>query len=615
MCGITSYIGKEEALPHLLNGLERLEYRGYDSAGVAVQHSGEIEVLKTAGKVAALRALSGQKKIPGTLGIAHTRWATHGAPADINAHPHTSKNGLVLVHNGVIENHRTLRKQLEDEGYEFASETDTEVLVQWIDKFYFDNTSLTLEEAVREALRFVEGAYALSLISPEDKDVLLVAANSSPLVIGIASDGFMAASDASPLVGVCTETFPLEDKSMVVFRDGTYKVTSLHDGQALSPDIETLQLNLDEISKKGYPHFMLKEIMEQPISILETMRGRIDPDTGEVVLGGLSDHTIQDRLKQIDRITLVGCGTSFYAGQVAAFLFRKYLGIDAKCVDAAEYCYSHPIITKGDVVFAISQSGETKDTLAAVEIAKEKGALVLGVVNVVGSRISRETDAGVYLHAGPEIGVASTKAFTSQITVLTMITILMANLRGVASGETRELAKALYAVPDAVSTILEMTEEVKRVAQEFTQAHNFLYLGRGIDLFVAQEGALKLTEVSYIHAEGMSASSMKHGPIALVDKDLSILFVAPKGTAQYSKLITNVHEAGSRGGKFIGVITEGDEEAKSLTDFAITIPEIHPDVAPLVSVIPLQLFAYHVATLRGNDVDQPRNLAKAVTVE
>lgn len=611
MCGIVGYIGTREAYPIILEGLKRLEYRGYDSAGVALQN-GSIKVFKKQGKVSVLEEHVGNQAEHCLVGMGHTRWATHGEPSDLNSHPHQSKsNRFALIHNGIIENYATIKEKLSRHGYEFQSATDTEVLVQLIEFFYDQPGTSSAEEAVRLALNEVVGAYGIIVMTSEEPDQLIVARKGSPIVVGIGEGEYIVASDAAPIVSYTKDVIYLEDEEMAILRKDGYEIKTIGN-LPRTPLLERIEMELEEIEKGGYDYFMLKEIMEQPRSIAESMRGRVNPENGVVWLGGLVD--VQDKLRNARRVIFVACGTSWHAGLVAEYLFEDFARIPVEVEYASEFRYRKPIIYPDDVIIAISQSGETADTLAAIELAKEAGALTLGVVNGVGSSIARETDSGVYIHAGPEIGVASTKAFTSQVTVLTLMAVYVAQLRGTATPEMRKAMKELVQVPEMVSQILENNEFIRTIGEEFQDASNFLYLGRGLNFPVALEGALKLKEISYIHAEGYPAAEMKHGPIALIDENMPVMFIATRDES-YDKIVSNLQEVVTRGGRVIAVVSEGDTIIRDLAEFVIEVPRINPVLMPLLTVIPQQLISYYIALVRGCDVDQPRNLAKSVTVE
>jgi glucosamine--fructose-6-phosphate aminotransferase (isomerizing) len=610
MCGIVGYIGQKQAYPILLEGLKRLEYRGYDSAGVAIQqdHDGRLLVVKSKGRISALEARMAGVNAAGTLGIAHTRWATHGAPSDANAHPHTDESGkLAVVHNGIIENWSALRQLLEQEGIKFRSETDTEVLAHLFARHYEGD----LEKAVQEGLREVRGAYGIAVIHADEPDVMVVARNGSPLIIGVGEGEYIVASDASAIIQHTTNVIYLEDREMATVRRDGLRTTTV-DAIPTHKQVQQVEWTLAEIEKKGYEHFMLKEIMEQAESLADTMRGRLDEAAGEVVLGGIRDAA--RALAHARRVVLVGCGTAWHAALVGEYLLEDLARIPTEVEYASEFRYRNPIIDQGTVVIAISQSGETADTLAAVREAKLKGALVFGVVNVVGSTIARETDAGVYLHCGPEIGVASTKAFTSQLVVLIMVSLFMGRRRHLAPYQAREVLKGLRAIPDQVRHVLKLNDQIQDVAARYKDCPNWLYLGRGYNFPVALEGALKLKEISYVHAEGLAAAEMKHGPIALITEGMPVVFLANRGL-QYEKVLSNMEEVRSRGGHIIAVGTEGDKEIGRLAQHVFAVPDVPEPFQPLLNVVPLQLLAYHVALARGCAVDKPRNLAKSVTVE
>lgn len=610
MCGIVGYIGYREAYPILIKGLKRLEYRGYDSAGVALLN-GNIDVFKKQGKVSELENHVAEEWSATTIGMGHTRWATHGEPNDVNAHPHLSASGdFALIHNGIIENYSTLRDKLKSQGVIFESNTDTEVLVQLIEMIY-TTEEVSVEEAMRLALNEVIGAYGIVVMSKHAPGQLIVARKSSPIVIGLGESEYIIASDATPIVGYTKDVIYLNDEEMAIITPEGHTVKSIQN-VLLTPYLQKIEMELEELEKGGYDYFMLKEIMEQPRSIKESMRGRIDPANKRVWLGGLVD--LHEPLREAKRFIFVACGTSWHAGLVGEYLFEEYARVPVEVEYASEFRYRNPIIHPDDVVIAISQSGETADTLAAVQIAKQRGAMVLGVVNVVGSSIARETHGGVYIHAGPEIGVASTKAFTSQVAVLSLMAAFIAQLRNTNLPKTRELTEAILQIPEKVRRILQQNEKIIEIAETFQYAANFLYLGRGYNFPVALEGALKLKEISYIHAEGYPAAEMKHGPIALIDENMPVVFIATQDES-YDKVVSNVEEVVSRRGRVIAVVTEGDKRIKELADFVIEIPQTHASLMPLLSVIPLQLLSYHVAVLRDCNVDQPRNLAKSVTVE
>ena len=614
MCGIVAYVGTEQAFPIVLKGLKRLEYRGYDSAGIAVLNDGKINNYKRKGKVSELENYVVDKDTEGTIGIGHTRWATHGLPNDINAHPHISNDGnLVLVHNGIIENYDSLKKELQTRGYNFVSETDTEVLVHLIDDVK-KSENVNTAEAVRIALNSVVGAYAIVVLSKDNPNQLIAARKSSPLVVGIGKNGeFYLASDATPIIEYTNEVVYLEDEEIaVVGTDSGLRIFSIQNKEK-TPYIQELEMQLEAIEKGGYEHFMLKEIHEQPRSIRDCFRGRLNVADGWVGLGGIKDY--EQQLASADRIIMLACGTSWHAALVGEYLFEELTRIPVEVDYASEFRYRNPIIGEKDIVIAISQSGETADTLAALRLAKSKGATILGINNVVGSSISRLTDAGSYTHAGPEIGVASTKAFTAQVTVLVLMALTIARKRGtINEAKFRRLITELDLIPDKVAQILKKTEAMKEIAKAYKDSTSALFLGRGILAPVALEGALKLKEISYIHAEGYPAGEMKHGPIALIDENMPVFVIATKGES-YEKMISNIQEVKARKGKIISIITEGDTQAKELSDHYIEIPYTDDNLVPLVATIPLQLISYYIAVMRGANVDQPRNLAKSVTVE
>lgn len=612
MCGIIAYIGTETAFPILIKGLQRLEYRGYDSAGVALLN-GSMHVYKKKGKVSELLNFTSDKNTSGTIGIGHTRWATHGKPDDANAHPHVSQSGRIsLVHNGIIENYAVLKKALIKKGHTFTSETDTEVLTHLIEEILVSE-NLPIAEAVRVALNSVTGAYAIVVMDSENPDVLIAARKASPLVIGIAEDGFLFASDATPIVEHTKQVVYLDDEQIaVVRRDGTFEIRS-NENVVQTPYVQELKMEIERLEKGGYDYFMLKEIHEQPTTIKDSMRGRINAEEGWVRLGGMRNHI--EKIKNADRIIIVACGTSWHSGLIAEYLIEDLARIPVEVEYASEFRYRNPIITEKDVVIAISQSGETADTLAALELANSKGAFTYGIVNSVGSSIARVTDAGSYIHAGPEIGVASTKAFTGQVTVLTLMALTIAKERGTISDEyLQELVTEMTLIPEKVAQVLENADKIKYIAGEFKDSENALYLGRGYNFPVALEGALKLKEISYIHAEGYPAAEMKHGPIALIDEKMPVFVIATNKSA-YEKVASNIQEVKARGGVLVAVVTEGDETISNMADYTIEIPDTIEPLTPLLSVIPMQLLSYHIAVLRGCDVDMPRNLAKSVTVE
>lgn len=613
MCGIVAYLGSKQAAPILIDGLYKLEYRGYDSAGISVIEGQQLSTYKCKGKVGQLDRIVDQDKIDATIGIAHTRWATHGPPNDVNAHPHNSQGGtLSVVHNGIIENYQTWKKILIEEGYVFRSDTDTEVLAHLLE-YFKKKYELSTQEALRQMLKKVVGAYAIVIIDQENPDVLLAARKSSPLVFGIGKDEYFIASDATP-IGQYTDQFIfLEDDQIIrIDRNEGYRIFSL-DNETVSGEIQEIDVQIEEIEKGGYPHFMLKEIHQQPQTIADSMRGRFDLEAQRLSVGGLLDHI--DKISQMKRIVLVACGTSWHTALVAEYLFEDVARISCEVEYASEFRYRNPIIDETDLVIAISQSGETADTLAALSLAKERGAMTYGIVNVVGSSISRVTDTGSYTHAGPEIGVASTKAFTSQLTVLSLMAIQLGRHLGkVNDTEYQAYMQSLDSLASKAATILTQDDKIKYIASEIKSANNALYLGRGYNFPVALEGALKLKEISYIHAEGYPAAEMKHGPIALIDLYMPVVVIATNESIQ-DKLISNIEEVKARKGLIIAVINEGDEKIKAIADYYIEIPPIKEALSPILSSIPLQLLAYHIAVMRGCDVDQPRNLAKSVTVE
>jgi len=608
MCGIIGYVGQQKVVPLLLSGLKRLEYRGYDSSGIALMNGSSIHILKKMGKIEALeRELNGNTE-SATIGIGHTRWATHGAPNDTNAHPHTSGSGKVaLIHNGIIENYVELKKSLLRKGYTFVSDTDTEVLANLIDEFYEGD----LQTAVIRSLRRVEGTYGIAVMHVEQPEQIVFARKGSPLVVGVGDGEYLIASDLAAIVEHTRDVVYLEDGEVgCISKDGFthFKL----DESPITRAVTHIDFTLEQIEKGGYEHFMLKEIMEQPLTLEDSMRGRLLEDDGSVRLGGLVEHL--DALAQAERLLLLACGTSYHAGLVAEYLIEDLARLPVEVEYASEFRYRNPVIPPRTVAFSISQSGETIDTLEAMREAKTRGALSLGVVNTVGSTIARESQGGIYLHAGPEIGVASTKAFTSQVTVFTMLAILLGRQRGMDAGLARDLITALRKIPSQVATILQNQDQIVDIAKTFSRASNFLYLGRGVNFPVALEGALKLKEISYIHAEGYPAAEMKHGPIALIDRYMPVVVVAPHDK-NHTKIITNIEEIKAREGVVIAIVSENDHEIDRLADYVIRVPETHPSLMPLLTVIPLQLLAYYTADLLGLDVDKPRNLAKSVTVE
>ena len=615
MCGIVGYIGHRQAYPVIVKGLSRLEYRGYDSAGIALYEKGAIQLCKTKGKVSDLEKKAEKvKNSTATLGIGHTRWATHGVPNDVNSHPHLSNSGqLALIHNGIIENYDAIKTELQSRGYVFHSDTDTEVLVNLIEEVK-KKEGVKLGKAVQLALQEVVGAYAIAVFDLEKPDEIVVAKLGSPLAIGIGEGEFFVASDASPFIEYTTDALYLEDHQMAILKVGKkIKLRSIKDDLPKTPHILALQLSLDQIEKGGYDHFMLKEIYEQPKAIQDTYRGRLRPEDGLIKMAGIDAHI--DRFLKANRIVIVACGTSWHAGLVAEYIFEELARIPVEVEYASEFRYRNPIIGPNDIVIAISQSGETADTLAAIGLAKEKGAFVFGVCNVAGSSISRATDAGAYTHAGPEIGVASTKAFTTQITVLSLMALKLAKEKGVMSTtDFHTNLNALAQIPAQVALALQADAAILEIAHIYKDATNCLYLGRGFNFPVALEGALKLKEISYIHAEGYPAAEMKHGPIALIDEQMPVIVIATK-RGHYEKVVSNIQEIKSRSGKIIAIVTKGDVTVRGLADHVIEVPETLDWLSPLVTTLPLQLLSYHIAVLRSCNVDQPRNLAKSVTVE
>jgi glutamine---fructose-6-phosphate transaminase (isomerizing) len=613
MCGIVAYVGKRQAHEIIIKGLKRLEYRGYDSAGIALLNGG-LNIYKKKGKVSELEQYLAGKSLSSHIGIGHTRWATHGEPNDVNAHPHYSSTGkLAIIHNGIIENYSSLKRELLNKGHKFLSETDTEVFIHFIEDIK-ENERCSLDEAVRLALTRVVGAYAIVIMSLEDPNLLVAARKGSPLVVGVGKDKdeFFLASDATPIVEYTNEVIYLNDQEIVVINNGELKIKNTAN-LPLTPYIQTIDLELEAIEKGGFEHFMLKEIFEQPRSISDCMRGRLDSSSGRLILGGLREYL--NKLVNADRILIVACGTSWHAGLVAEYFFEEFCRTPVEVEYASEFRYRNPVIREGDVVIAISQSGETADTLAAIELAKSKGAIIFGVCNVVGSSIPRATHAGAYTHAGPEIGVASTKAFTAQLTVLTMIALIVAQKKGsITEQKLHEMLVEMENIPGKVEKALLLNDQIKEIAETFKDASNFIYLGRGYNFPVALEGALKLKEISYIHAEGYPAAEMKHGPIALIDEEMPVVFVATRDSS-YEKIVSNIQEVRARKGRVISIVTEGDSQISKMSEFTIEVPAVHEAFMPMVSVIPLQLLSYHIAVMRGCNVDQPRNLAKSVTVE
>jgi len=611
MCGIIGYIGDRDVYPVLINGLKRLEYRGYDSAGISILNKKSL-IYKCKGKVSDLEDFVKDKNLSGKMGIGHTRWATHGEPNDVNAHPHSSENGkFIIIHNGIIENYTKLKEMMEHRGVKFKSETDSEVLANLIEYIYLKG-NVKAEIAVRLALSRVVGAYGMVIICTDEPDKLIAARKGSPLVIGVGNEEYFLASDATPIVEYTKSVIYLNDNDVaIITKNELILKTVKNDPQ--TPKIQQLDLDIGEIDKGGFKHYMLKEIFEQPRSILDTFRGRVVSNNSNLRLGGL--YNVLPRLIEAKRIIIIGCGTSWHAGLVGEYLFEDLARISVEVEYASEFRYRNPIINKDDIIIAISQSGETADTLAAIHLAKEKGATVLGICNVVGSSIPRETDGGVYTHAGPEIGVASTKAFTAQVTVLAMMAIIIGNKKKVLPDDLyRNYIKSLTKIPKMIEKILKLNNEFKRIASLYKDANNFLYLGRGYFFPVALEGALKLKEISYIHAEGYPAAEMKHGPIALIDQKMPVVVIATKDSS-YDKIVSNIQEVKARNGIVIAVVTEGDKVIKQLADHVLEIPDTDTVLSPLLAVVPLQLLSYHIAVMRGCNVDQPRNLAKSVTVE
>jgi glucosamine--fructose-6-phosphate aminotransferase (isomerizing) len=608
MCGIVGYVGKKKAVPILMEGLRRLEYRGYDSAGLAILEKGGLIFEKTAGKVNALDNLVKGRDFESTIGIAHTRWATHGEPTNVNAHPHLDcKQKIAVVHNGIIENFRSLKELLERKGHKFTTDTDTEVLAHLIEEYYEGD----LCEATRLALSQVEGTYGIAVLSKDSPEEIVAARHGSPLVIGRGQGENFVASDVSAILRHTNQVVYLEDKEIALVNKEKFSISTI-DKVEVTPQVQEISWNLDQIERGGFAHFMLKEIFEQSTTLQNAMRGRLNPEEGTIRLNGLNLQ--YEELHHIDRIIFSACGTSWHAALIGEYIVEEYASIPVEVEYASEFRYRSPIINDGTMVFVISQSGETADTLAAMREAKRKGATVLGICNVVGSTIARETDGGVYIHAGPEIGVASTKAFTSQITVLALLSVLLGRMRNMSVERGKDIIDELQKIPKNVEKILDRNDDIKEIASQYYKKNNFLYLGRGINFPVALEGALKLKEISYIHAEGYPAAEMKHGPIALIDENMPVVVIALRDSV-YEKVLSNIEELKARQGKIIALATEGDEEIKRKVDHVIYIPETVEQLTPLLSIIPLQLLAYHIAVMRGCDVDQPRNLAKSVTVE
>lgn len=610
MCGIVGYIGHRDAAPIIFEGLKRLEYRGYDSAGISTVASEKLIIHKKKGKISELETELDFNKLPGSLGIGHTRWATHGEPNTQNAHPHDDCTGkLAIIHNGIIENFSALKKELQSKGHTFKTETDTEALVHLIEEFYYNNGSL--EKAVQEALQSIEGTYGIAVLCSDDPDLLITARKGSPIVIGIGEDEYFVGSDTAAIVGHTQQVSYLDDNEMAIIHRDNMVIKTIYDRPVVTR-VEQIAYDLEKIEKSGYPHFMLKEIMEQPQTVYDSMRGRLLEEEGTARLGGI-EHELESLL-YARRVLFSACGTSWHAALIGEYMIEEYVRIPVEVEYASEFRYRDPIIDRDTVVTVISQSGETADTLAAVREAQRKKAKVLGICNVVGSTIARETDAGIYLHAGPEIGVASTKAFTSQVTVLSLMTLLLARMSAMSASKGREIVQELAQLPAKIQTILESHKDIEKIAEQYAASPNFLYLGRGYNFPVALEGALKLKEISYIHAEGYPAAEMKHGPIALIDENMPVVFIATKDST-YEKIISNIEEVRARKGKLIAIVTEGDDFIQSKVDHTIYIPSTLEFLTPILTIIPLQLLAYYIAVKRGCDVDQPRNLAKSVTVE
>ncbi len=611
MCGIVAYVGHQEAAPIIIKGLKRLEYRGYDSAGISLLNGG-LHVYKKKGKVAELEALLDGESLSSKIGIGHTRWATHGEPNDTNAHPHRSASGnLTIIHNGIIENYAALKQELLKKGYTFTSETDTEVLINFIDDIR-QHQQCSLGEAVRQALNAVVGAYAIVVMAEDNPGLLVAARKGSPLVVGVGNGEYFFASDATPIIEYTNEVIYLNDFEIAVVNDGRLVIKDTSDIEK-TPYIQTINMELEAIEKGGFEHFMLKEIYEQPRSIGDCMRGRLNAAEGRLVLGGIREYS--NKLTHAERILIVACGTSWHAGLVSEYFIEEFCRIPVEVEYASEFRYRNPVINEGDVVFAISQSGETADTLAAIESAKAKGAIIFGLCNVVGSSISRVSHEGAYTHAGPEIGVASTKAFTAQLTVMFMIALRIAHRKGtIAESKYHQMLVELENIPGKVEEALAVDNQIKEIAARYKEARNFLYLGRGYNFPVALEGALKLKEISYIHAEGYPAAEMKHGPIALIDEEMPVVFIATQDSS-YDKIVSNIQEVKARKGKVIAIVTQGDTVIPAMVDHVIEVPATEEALMPLVTVIPLQLLSYHIAVMRNCNVDQPRNLAKSVTVE
>jgi glutamine---fructose-6-phosphate transaminase (isomerizing) len=613
MCGIVGYIGNKQAYPILIKGLQRLEYRGYDSAGIALLHGENLNVYKAKGKVSDLVQFAEQKDIQGTIGIAHTRWATHGEPNQVNAHPHYSQSEeLAIIHNGIIENYAVLKESLQAQGYTFSSQTDTEVLVQLIE-YVKKSNQVDLTKAVQLALNQVVGAYAIAVIEKGQPDIIVAARKGSPLVVGIGEDEFFLASDATPIVEFTNKVVYIGEEEIVTLQRGKeLKIKTIGDVEK-TPEIKKLEMTLNQLEKGGYPHFMIKEINQQPKTLSDSMRGRVSLEENEIKLSGFIDN--KEKFLNAKRIIITACGTSWHAGLIGKYAIEEYARIPVEVEYSSEFRYRKPVINKDDLVIAISQSGETADTLAAVQLAKEHGAFIFGICNVVGASIPRNTDSGCYTHAGPEIGVASTKAFTAQVTVLTMLALLIGKEKGTLEQEKyTKIVSELGKIPEKITQLLKQDAVIAEFAKTFTYAQNFIYLGRGYNFPVALEGALKLKEISYIHAEGYPAAEMKHGPIALITQEMPVVVIAPSA-GMYEKVVSNIQEIKARKGKIISIVTEGDVVVSNLSDYTIAIPDTEECLVPLLAAIPLQLLAYHIAVVKGCDVDQPRNLAKSVTVE
>lgn len=613
MCGIVGYIGKQDAYPILIKGLQRLEYRGYDSAGIALINNGNLNVYKAKGKVADLVRFAEQQDIKGTIGIAHTRWATHGEPNQVNAHPHYSQSEeLAIIHNGIIENYAVLKEGLKEQGYTFNSETDTEVLIQLIE-FVKKSNKVDLATAVQLALNQVVGAYAIAVIEKNKPDTIVAARKGSPLVVGVGEDEYFLASDATPIIEFTNKVVYVGDEEIVTLeRDKELRIKTISNVEK-TPEIKKLEMTLNQLEKGGYPHFMIKEIFEQPKTLSDSMRGRVNVDENNITLSGFIDN--KDKFLNAKRIIITACGTSWHAGLIGMYAIEEFARIPVEVEYSSEFRYRKPVINKDDIVIAISQSGETADTLAAVELARSQGAFIFGICNVVGASIPRNTDSGCYTHAGPEIGVASTKAFTAQVTVLTMLALMIGREKGTLPQDRYlNIVQELGRIPEKMKTLLTQNDAIAQFAKTFTYAQNFIYLGRGYNFPVALEGALKLKEISYIHAEGYPAAEMKHGPIALISHEMPVVVIAPSA-GMYEKVVSNIQEIKARKGKIISIVTEGDVVVKSLSDYTISIPDTEECLVPLLAAIPLQLMAYHIAVVKGCDVDQPRNLAKSVTVE